>query len=41
MTAVAQTKLASSHHGTMLAFVAYIPDRQGFKALAVWLLGKS
>ena len=37
MTAVAQTKLASPHHGTMLAFVAYIPDTEAYMALAVCL----
>jgi len=35
MTAVAQTKLASPHHGTMLADVAYTPDIEACMALAV------
>jgi hypothetical protein len=37
MTAVAQTKLASPHHGTMLAFAAYTPDIEACMALAVCL----
>jgi len=45
MTAVAWIGLASPYHGTMLMFVAYTPDIEGFMALAVWsqaaLPGKS
>jgi hypothetical protein len=37
MTAVAQTKLATPHHGTMLAFVAYTSDTEACMALAVCL----
>ena len=37
MTAVAQTKLASPHYGTMLAFVAYTLDIAACMALAVCL----
>jgi hypothetical protein len=37
MTAVAQVKLASSPHGTMLALVAYTPDNEACVALAVCL----
>jgi hypothetical protein len=37
MTAVAQTKLASPHLGTMLVFVAYTPDIEACVALAVRL----
>jgi hypothetical protein len=35
MTAVAQTKLASPPHGTMLASGAYTPDIEACMALAV------
>jgi hypothetical protein len=37
MTAMAQTKLASPHRGTMLALLAYTPDIEAFMALAVCL----
>jgi hypothetical protein len=37
MTAVAQLKLVSSPHGTMLGFVAYNPDNEARMALAVCL----
>ena len=37
MTVVAQEKLASPGHGTMLTFAAYTPSREGFVAPAVCL----
>jgi hypothetical protein len=37
MTAVAQLKLVSSPHGTMLGFVAYNPDDEARMAIAVCL----
>jgi len=37
MTAVAQTRLASPHRGTMLPFVAYTPGIEACMALAVCL----